>query len=427
MESNTLVNILLFILIIFLILLGAVMSAAETSITSLSIAKIQSLLNKKKFYIRSNIFNWLLNNYNRTLMVILITNTFAITSIATISLTLISNLLKLDIGLETTITTLISTILLLIFCEIIPKIFAKRCPEKYFLFISPLLVFLSWILYPFLWWTKILKNGKNQDLLSENELLELINVISSNGILEVEEKELVKSAITFDDKIAKNSMINKKNVKFLYHDDKWKDLLGFCSKFKYSRIPVVHRITKRISGVIYLKDFLKEMITNINNFPAENSNFHNLIKHPLFFYENSKLDTMLKFMQEKQIHMGIIISNDNRNTFLGIITLEDIIEAIIGKVYDEYDTTGLIKEIGHCRWLVNGSESVKNLFSNHLNISTSKIKNQKWSLLEWFLEEKKISINSIAYPKNRILKFNKYYFQLNYFNNNNFMFSIYIK
>ncbi len=405
MDNTYLYNIMLLLIILLMVIISAIISSSETAITSVSIVKLNNIFKQnKKIKKKSKIITYLLNNYNRTLMIILIINTLINTSVASTFVLFLENINnKMTLSVITTISTIISTIVLLVLGEIIPKILAKKSPEKYFIRICSFIYVLSKIFYPILWWTKYIKEGKTKDAINENELLELINIISENGVLEITEQELVKSAINFDEKKVKNIMIAKQKVKFLYHTATKDDVFEFNKKYKFSRIPIIHKISKEVIGVIRKKDIFMNILNN------DEISIERLIKQPIFIYCNTKLDELLKIMQENQIHIAIVISDDKKNTFLGIVTMEDLLEQIIGKIYDEYDSPGLVKEIGHSKWIVDGKVLIKDLFNNFLNINI--YNNSDVNLIDWFNNKNKNSKNINALKKRKI-NFQNYSFKI---------------
>lgn len=409
----------LFLFLFSMILISSIMSASETALTSISLVKLQNHIkhkNKKNKKISITLL-YLLNNYSRTLMTILIVNTLINTSIASTIVITLSILFKLENGDNAVLATFISTILILVMGEIIPKIIVKKYSEKYFIWIANFLRFLTIIFYPFLWWTKYISEAENKDHINETELLELINIISDNGILEVPEHQLVKSAIVFDEKKIKNIIRYKNDVKFLYHDASVDDILNFYKKYNYSRVPIIHHISKHVSGIIHIKDLLTCLLNN------EEITISSLIRQPLFMYANTGLDEALKIVQEKQNHIVVIISDDKKNKFLGIITFKDLIQQIIGKVYDEYDNPGDVKEVGHAKWIASGNINVYKFFSDYLKMHDENI-DKKIKLLQWFILQSKKIFKNLDDLKNKKIFYKNYSFKVKSINETEVIFEI---
>ncbi len=383
---------------IFLLIFTSSLSAAETALTSINFIRLKNktknirsnFLGKDKKRIKKikKVYKFA-KNYNESLTAVLIANTLSNTAIATIGTLFFASIFKNE-TLGAWLSTLIIGLTILILGEIIPKKFAKKHPEATSIKLYYILSFVRFILKPFIIWNK----KSNKTITStENELLELITVIESEGIIETNEKELIKSAITFDEKYVKDIMTHWNKTIFIDKNANWEIVKKIYAEERYSRMPVINKEINKVVGVLNLKDILYNISID------KEINISSLITECLFINDDTKLDDALEYLQRKQIHLAVVTSK--KDEYLGIITLEDLIEEIVGEIYDEDDETGWIKEIGNHKWMVYGNAPIKKLFKKHLKINISKKKSYNLNLYEWFSYNSNLNIHL---PKNNINK-----------------------
>jgi putative hemolysin len=369
-------------LIIFtapLLLMSAFFSSAETAFTSLNFSKIKHLIlkgNKK-----ANKVLKLLKNYNSILITILILNTIINIILTIFSTKIFEEIFINDKKLAVIISMIYSTILILFFGEIIPKSIAKVKAEKlsliYVYLIYPLVIFFKPLSNIFSW--SKLKNS--EEFFSEKELIELISLIENQGILEKEERHLIEHAINFDEKKVEEIVCLWKNVIFIYDNTPLNDIKKLYIKEGYTRIPVINHLNKKVIGILDSKEILVWLLQN--KIPI----LEKIIYQPLFIDSKSKLNNVLEKMQQKRQHIAIIYQ-ENKDNYIGIVTLEDVIEELVGEIYDENDEIDLIQEIGHSKFEVNGLIKTKVLFEKYLKkISPTK---SNINFLNWYKEQFKI-------------------------------------
>lgn len=410
----TALTILLPIMIILLIL-SCFFSATETAITSINIIRLKQIAKSRKYYKNQTqqikqikrVYHFI-KNYDQTLITILIANTLINTSLATIGALFFSILIRNEIT-ATWITTSIIGVIILIIGEIIPKIIVKKNPEKFSIFSSHILFFWKIILSPFTWIIN-LKRKKNNAIISttENELLELISTIEIEGVLEKNEKQLIESAIIFDEKNIEYVMQNKEKVKIIFNDIKWQELKYIYKKKRFTRMPVIDRKSGEIIGILNIKDVLIFLIEN------KEIKISELSTKPIYISKNLKLDDALELFQQKQSHLAIVTPNNNSKKFLGIVTLEDIIEELVGEIYDEYDLTGRVKEIGHHMFWINSNTPLKKVFKKYLKLNPPS-KTEGKTLYEWYIFQinKQNEKNKYKNKENKEFIYNNFAFRIN--------------
>ena len=239
-------------------------------------------------------------------------------------------------GLATILATIVMTLVILTFGEILPKTLAKRNAERYALRLVNSLTMFVTILYPLSWaFVKMggfLTKKETEDTtltLTEDELVVMINEIEEEGTLEKTESDLIKSAITFDDTKLSEVYIPRVDVVAVSKDVNMDELKDIFIHTGYSRIPVFHENIDRIVGVVNAKDFYRRYVEN------DNFNIIDIIRQVKFFDVSTNIDEVLSVMQKTKVHMAVVL--DAFGGTLGIVTLEDLIEELVGEIWDESD------------------------------------------------------------------------------------------
>lgn len=369
------------VILVILIGLSAFFSASETAFSTVNRIRLKNYANngdkKAKRALKIG------EDYDRALSAILIGNN--IVNIASASIgTIIFTTAFGPSGLG--ISTLVMTILVLIFGEILPKTFAKENSEKFCLNISWILSGIMWLLTPlniiFVGLKNIVskkfKNGENKPSVTEEELKYIIEEIEDEGVLEEHESELIRSALDFDEiTVNKISTPRVDVVSCEINDDieKIKDL--FLSE-KYSRIPVYEKTIDNIVGVISEKVFLCEYLTN------KNFDIRNIMQTTSFVPPTKKISELLKELQKSKTHLSVV--TDQYGGTIGIITMEDILEELVGEIWDEQDEE--IEDyviLSQDVYEVNGDMNVYD-FLEDIEYDYSNLKINSNSINGWILE-----------------------------------------
>lgn len=396
MDPHLLVYI--FILII-LIGISALCSMTETALSSVSIIRIKAKARKGDK--KSIKVYRLVKKYSETITTILIFNNI----VNILSTSLATYIFSKSLGSSgVAYATIIMTIVILMFGEITPKIFGKNNALDIMYKVTPIFTVLVNIMFPI---TKLVqkfenKFNKNEKKITatEDELLEIVQTIEYEGVLNQGESELIQNAVSFDDKRVSSVMLKKEDVIFLYDDASEQTIRDIISSQKYSRIPVICRNTNKVIGIVHEGDLIDDILNN------KKISIQSLIKDVIYITPGRKLSYALDKIQKSRMHMAIVVDNSEDHNFLGIVTLEDIIEELVGEIYDEYDDLPQnVVEIGLHTFQINPNIEVKYFFNNYLeNMEVPNIKSK--TFVGWLkeLDSNRIKKNAEFQYKNIKMK-----------------------
>lgn len=396
MDPHLLVYI--FILII-LIGISALCSMTETALSSVSIIRIKAKARKGDK--KSIKVYRLVKKYSETVTTILIFNNI----VNILSTSLATYIFSKSLGSSgVAYATIIMTIVILMFGEITPKILGKNNALDIMYKVTPIFTVLVNIMFPI---TKLVqkfenKFNKNEKKITatEDELLEIVQTIEYEGVLNQGESELIQNAVSFDDKRVSSVMLKKEDVIFLYDDASEQTIRDIISSQKYSRIPVICRNTNKVIGIVHEGDLIDDILNN------KKISIQSLIKDVIYITPGRKLSYALDKIQKSRMHMAIVVDNSEDHNFLGIVTLEDIIEELVGEIYDEYDDLPQnVVEIGLHTFQINPNIEVKYFFNNYLeNMEVPNIKSK--TFVGWLkeLDSNRIKKNAEFQYKNIKMK-----------------------
>lgn len=353
-----------------LLLLSAIFSATEMAFSSLNVIRVkQQTKSRKNTKKAKKVYYWI-NNYTRLLNSVLIANN--VVNMAASALVTFIFSVTLNLG-ETgvLIATIVVSFFVIIFGEIVPKNFAKAYPEKFAYFIVYPITFLAALLKPITFIlgkinTKIVSNENKEDKVTatENELLEIVDTIEREGVLEQTESEIIRGAITFDDISVRTAMTPKEKVTIGNENMTTEEIIRIFANSKYSRLPIANKDGTKIIGVIYQTDLFEVLAKNAVNYTSLNQ----LIRKTIYVSHRRLLPYALEKMQKQKAHLAVVVDNLKEKNFYGVLTLEDILEEIVGEIYDEYDELPKdIIEIGHHIFEVAPSYDLDDLFENYLD------------------------------------------------------------
>ena len=321
----------LLIALIALIVFSAFFSATETAYTSLNVIKAKSLAQKNAKY--KKVLN-LYDKFDKLISTILIGNNIVNITATSISMLFFAKIITGGIDYSI-VSTIVMTVTVLIFGEITPKYIAKAYPEKFALFFYPLIMLFYYVLYPLNlvfggfktvigWLFRI----EHDDTITDEELLTIVNEAEEDGTLKEEESNLIKSAIEFDDLEVKDILIPRINMVAIPSDLEVKEIKKVFEKERYSRLPVYKDNIDSVIGFIHEKDFYRV-------YDKKDFDVKNIMQEVIFVVEHTKISALLKKLQKNKVHMAIVL--DEYGGTLGIVTVEDIIEELVGEIYDEHD------------------------------------------------------------------------------------------
>jgi len=322
------------------IFIAAFFSGAETAVISTSKLHLKYLakIGDKKAIIVSN----LIKKPDKFLRVVLIGTNIAVIVSSTVSSALAMHIWG-DRGV--TISILLTTLIILVFCEIIPKTVAQNNSQKITLKAAYCLKIASYILYPFevfFSWVsnfiiRLITGKKHVPLnvfFTKKDLKLIFEVGEKEGALEKKEKSMIERILNLNDIFVKDVMIPKKYMVVIEENTSLKNAISLMNKKGLSRIPVYKNNINNIIGFIYAKDFL---IGDLEKKLSKNINLLALIHPPYLVSENKRVTILLKEFQRKKVHIAVVINKDKKIS--GVVTIEDLLEEIFGEIEDEFDKT----------------------------------------------------------------------------------------
>lgn len=320
----------LLIALIILVLFSAFFSATETAYSTCNKIRLRQMANRGNH--RAEHVLELCDDYDKLISSILVGNNFVNILGTTIATVLFTQLLGSLNGPSA--STAVMTIVILIFGEITPKTLAKEFADEFALASYPLIkaiyVILKPITFLFNLWQKavsIVFKSKEKQGMTGDELITMIEEVEKEGSIEKEESELIRSAIEFSDVDIEDIYTPRVDVVAIDIEDSMEEIETVFEQNRFSRLPVYKDTIDNIIGFIHQRDFyeLDEEIDNI----------HSIIQKPLYLPLTTRISDALKQFQMKKVHLAVV--NDEFGGTAGIITLEDIIEELVGEIWDEHD------------------------------------------------------------------------------------------
>ena len=345
------------LIIIICLVLSAYFSATETAFASLNRIRIRNMADKGNG--KAALVLRLLDRYNEVLSTILIGNNLV--NIAATSLATVIFVQQLGEDMGSGAATLVTTLVLLIFGEISPKTLATELPERFACVSAPFLRFFMQILTPvnFLFglWKRFLGKvfrNKEDRTITEEELLTYVEEAESGGGLDEQESDLIRNSIEFSEQEVQDVLTPRVDIVGIRDTDSKEEIADLFAATGYSRLPVWHEDVDHITGIIYLKDFYNK-VWRSDLEPKD------IVRPVLFVIPQKKIDEVLKELQLKKLHMAVVL--DEYGGTLGIVTMEDILEELVGEIWDEHDeVVHEIVKISDTEYLVRGSANLEDLF-----------------------------------------------------------------
>ncbi len=368
------------IIIICLVILSAFFSATETAFSSLNRARLK--LKAADGGKSARLALSLSEKFDKILFTILVGNNIVNITASTVSALLFVEILGPSIG--SVMSTIVLTIVILIFGEITPKLIAKSIPEKWAILVSPLLKFFIIVLYPIcfifngLKWilTKVFKL-KDYDVITDEELKTYVEEANEDGTIEDSESELISNAIDFHDCEVGDILVPRVNVVAVAIDMPMLKIKNVFKKNAYSRLPVYDGTIDKIVGMIHEKDFL-------NAFERGDTNLRGIVKKTALATEHMRISTLLRSMQKSKVHLAVVV--DEYGGTLGIVTLEDILEELVGEIWDEHDeVVEYFDKIDEKNYRVDGNAEIGDFFEL-FSIDPSKHECDSQTVSGWVIE-----------------------------------------
>ena len=330
-----------------LVLMSAYFSATETAFASFSKTKMKVLAEENK---KAALALKLSENYDKLISTILIGNNIVNISLSSLGTVLFLSLLG-DIG--ATVSTIVVTLVVLTFGEICPKGIAKEAPESFAMFSAPIIRAFLIILTPISFIFSLIKKGvsklfrtKDKEAMSQEELLMIVEEAEQDGGINEDESQLLHNAIEFSELSAEDILTHRVDLEAVSIDADKKEIAHVFSETKFSRLLVYEDTIDNIIGVIHQKDFYSE--TTITR-----SSVRDIMTPPIFTLKNEKIDDLLRLLQKNKSHVAVIL--DEYGGTYGMVTMEDILEELVGEIWDEHDEiTEEFKEVSENIFHVDG-------------------------------------------------------------------------
>lgn len=320
-------------LIVILIILSAFFSASETAISGVNRIRLKSMAeNGSRGAARAL---KILAKYDKALTTILIGNN--IVNIATSSISTILCIQLVGEKYGSLVSTVAVTFIVLIFGEILPKSMAKDYAESVCIGVSAVICFLMTIFTPFSMFFILLKKGvakifrkKESVSVTEEELMAIIDEIEDEGVLERQESDLVRSALQFDEITADEIITPRVKIIAVDVTDSAEEVREKFLSEEFSRMPVYEKNLDNIIGTVNEKDFIKAYEEK-----GEELSVRDIVQDTLYIPSMAKISDVLKQMQKEKCHMSVVL--DQHGGTLGIVTMEDLLEELVGEIWDESD------------------------------------------------------------------------------------------
>lgn len=372
----------LLIALIVLVILSGFFSAAETAFSCASRIKLRALAgggNKRA----AKTLDFAENKFDKLLSTILVGNNIVNITTATIATVFFTRILSGTSVNPSLIATVVVTLTVLIFGEITPKFFAAAYPEKFAMSFYPLTVFFFWILYVFnvifsgwKWLLAKIFRIKDEDKITEEEIMTVVEEAEEDGTIRKDETRLIRSVIEFDDVEVGDVLVPRVNIVAVDVESSMEEIKKVFNKEGYSRLPVYRDSIDTIIGTIHEKDFFSAYL-------AGEKNVKGIMQPAVFTTEHIKISNLLKQLQKKKVHLAVVL--DEYGGTAGIITLEDVLEELVGEIWDEHDEEiNYFKKAGETT-LVDGNAPLAEFFE-HFALSGEEEKFDTTTLSGWLIE-----------------------------------------
>jgi len=348
------------IAIIVLVVLSGFFSATETAFSCANRIKLKTYVTQGKKNAKA-VYKFADEGYDKLVTAILVGNNVVNLTASALGTILFAKIMINNPDLAATVSTAVLTVVVLLFGEITPKYIASVYPEKMCFLFYPMMQLFYWILWPFSKIFDFYKAGlaklfklKKDETVTDEELLSLVEEAEESGTLKEDESELVRSALEFDDLKVEDILVPRVNVYAVDVDSTMEEACEIFKKTGYSRMPVYKDTIDNVIGVIHERDFF------VGYLNGEKEIGH-LVQDIAFTTEYTRISALLKQLQKQKIHMAAV--SDEYGGLVGIVTLEDILEELVGEIWDEHDEEEvLFGEIAEGEYWVDGRCSLENFF-----------------------------------------------------------------
>ncbi len=348
-------------IILLCIILSAFFSMSETVFSSVNSAKIKTAVEDRKAGSKKALY--LTDNFDKTLTTLLVGNNIVNTLMTVLSVPLFASFIKNE-SYVSLVSTVVMTVVLLVLGEITPKMLGKRYCDSICFKISGLVYVFTIVLFPLVIVFRGLQrliSGKKQstaDEISEDELNTILDTMEDEGQIETDEHEIIKNVFDLNDRTAEDIMVHRMDVVAIDVESSVEEIRETLLKVQYSRLPVYEGDKDHIIGILYEREFLSECLK------GNKVNIRKIMRQPKFVSKAMHVDELIKEMQRSKTHIAIVLGEYGDT--LGIVTMEDALEEIVGEIYDEYDEVepdrAKITKLSDNSYEVDGEIYVDDLF-----------------------------------------------------------------
>lgn len=324
-------NVTSVVIMLVCLVMSAYFSATETAFSSINKTRMKLLIEKGNK--RAKLAYNLSERYNDLISTILIGNNIVNILLSSVATVLFIRLVGGDFG--ATLATIVVTVLVLIFGEISPKSIAKDMPESFAMFSAPIInvfiVIFTPLNYLFGLWKKLVNRlfkVRNEEKMSQEELIMIVDEAQEEGGIDDDEGDLIRNAIEFNELKAEDILTHRVDLEAVSAETTNEEMAHIFSESRFSRLLVYNETIDDIVGVIHQKDFY--VGTGITQKPLLE-----IVSKPLFIHKSEKVSDLLKLLQKEKSHIAVVI--DDYGGTLGIVTMEDILEELVGEIWDEHD------------------------------------------------------------------------------------------
>ena len=381
-NSNQDIVIAIIVAIVILIACSAFFSSSETAFSTVNVIRLKGLIEEKKSAKKAL---WIAENFDRTVTTILVGNNFVNILATTLATVLFNVLIPSNEALANILNTIIMTIVVLIFGEILPKCLAKENSEKICLIYSGPLFVLIKVLAPIVWLfmglRKVLTKGAVKEetvSVTEEELETIIDTMVDEGEIDEEDAELIHGMIDTNTRTVYDIMVPRVDMVAIEENYSIEQIKEIFFEYKFSRVPVYHEDKDHIIGVLNERDFFTALLKN------NEIDLKKMCSAPVYVSKSMKVDDLIRKMQQEKKHFAIVA--DEYGGTSGIVTMEDAIEVITGEIYDEHDDIEdiieEIKKIDDNKYILDSEMPLEDLYEM---LELGKIPDSRYSNVGGFL------------------------------------------
>ncbi len=349
----------LFITILVLILFSGFFSSTETAFSCANRIKLRTLASNGNKRAKKTL-DLAEEKYDKLITTILIGNNIVNLTASTLATLFFAKLIA-DANTSAIVSTASITVAVLIFGEITPKFIAKVSPEKMAMTFYPLIKFFYYVFYVlcliFSGWKWLLSKifrFKNEDVVTEDEIMTMVEEAEEDGTLKTEETKLIRSVIEFDDLEVGDILVPRVNIVAIDLADSMDEIKKIFSREGYSRLPVYKNSIDTIIGTIHEKDFFNAYLNGKKGIDG-------IMQNAFYTTEHVKISSLLRQLQKSKVHIAVVL--DEYGGTLGMVTLEDILEELVGEIWDEHDEIiNHFKKIEDNVYLVDGNATLSDAF-----------------------------------------------------------------